>query len=167
MKDTLPIIRIADTADIPTIGALAEAIWPDTYSSILSNNQIRYMLELFYSPESLLRQFQDGHLFLILTKNTENVGFASYAKFSENGTYQIHKLYIHPLQQGKGFGNILLDAIRQHVLHQRGNKIRLNVNRHNKALSFYERYGFKEVSEEDIPIGNGYFMNDYVMEMEL
>jgi ribosomal protein S18 acetylase RimI-like enzyme len=43
----------------------------------------------------------------------------------------------------------------------------VNVNRHNKALHFYEKYGFKIIREEDIDIGEGYFMNDYVMELKL
>ena len=43
----------------------------------------------------------------------------------------------------------------------------LNVNRHNKAISFYKKYGFDIIAEEDIDIGNGYYMNDYVMEKKL
>ena len=42
----------------------------------------------------------------------------------------------------------------------------LNVNRHNPALAFYERLGFQQHREEDIPIGP-YWMNDYVMRKEL
>jgi len=41
----------------------------------------------------------------------------------------------------------------------------LNVNRFNPAVSFYEKYGFKIIKEEVIDIGNGYVMDDYVMEM--
>lgn len=42
--------------------------------------------------------------------------------------------------------------------------LELNVNRQNKARIFYEKFGFVIVEEKDIPIGNGYFMNDYVMQ---
>ena len=42
----------------------------------------------------------------------------------------------------------------------------LNVNRYNKAKSFYEKMGFNVAYEEDIPIGK-YWMNDYVMRIEL
>jgi ribosomal protein S18 acetylase RimI-like enzyme len=41
------------------------------------------------------------------------------------------------------------------------------VNRHNRALHFYEKQGFKIIREEDIDIGSGYFMNDYVMELTI
>jgi hypothetical protein len=43
----------------------------------------------------------------------------------------------------------------------------LNVNRYNKARFFYEKFGFKIIDEVDISIGNNYFMNDYVMELNL
>jgi len=43
----------------------------------------------------------------------------------------------------------------------------LNVNRNNKALHFYEHKGMKKLREGDFPIGNGYYMNDYIMGLEL
>jgi ribosomal protein S18 acetylase RimI-like enzyme len=42
--------------------------------------------------------------------------------------------------------------------------IELQVNRHNKAKDFYTKIGFTIKEEKDFDIGNGYFMNDYVME---
>jgi ribosomal protein S18 acetylase RimI-like enzyme len=43
----------------------------------------------------------------------------------------------------------------------------LQVNRFNKAVSFYRNLGFKIIDEQDFDIGNGYFMNDYVMQLDL
>ena len=46
--------------------------------------------------------------------------------------------------------------------------IRLNVNRHNeKAMRAYFRNGFNCVKMVDNPIGNGFYMNDFVMEAPL
>jgi predicted lactoylglutathione lyase len=42
--------------------------------------------------------------------------------------------------------------------------ISLNVNKFNKAVSFYKKIGFVVASEEDLDIGNGYLMEDYKME---
>ena len=48
------------------------------------------------------------------------------------------------------------------------NALDLNVNRYNySAQSFYEKFGFKVLKEEDIHIGGGYFMNDYVLRYSL
>ena len=43
----------------------------------------------------------------------------------------------------------------------------LNVNRHNRALHFYERMGMRKLREGDFPIGGGYWMNDYIMGLEI
>lgn len=44
----------------------------------------------------------------------------------------------------------------------------LNVNRHNtKALAFYQRMGMSKVDEGDFPIGQGYYMNDYIMGLDI
>ena len=43
----------------------------------------------------------------------------------------------------------------------------LNVNRNNKALHFYEHLGINKLREGDFHIGNGYYMNDYIMGLEL
>jgi ribosomal protein S18 acetylase RimI-like enzyme len=42
--------------------------------------------------------------------------------------------------------------------------IRLTVNRQNfKSINFYFKLGFKIEKVADFDIGNGYFMNDFVM----
>jgi predicted lactoylglutathione lyase len=43
----------------------------------------------------------------------------------------------------------------------------LNVNRFNKAIQFYRKIGFEITDTVDIAIGNGYFMEDYIMEINL
>ena len=43
----------------------------------------------------------------------------------------------------------------------------LNVNRENRAIRFYEHMGMHKARQGDFSIGNGYFMNDYIMSMEL
>ena len=60
------VIRSADQDDIGTIGYLAHQVWPVTYKDILSSDQMNYMLDLFYSPESLENQIiQLKHRFII------------------------------------------------------------------------------------------------------
>lgn len=164
---TALVIRKADETDIPVISTLAHVIWPDTYRSILSEAQLKYMLDLFYSHESLQKQFTEKQVFLIALMNAETVGFAAYSHGSKVGVYKIHKLYVHPLLHGKGIGKQLLDRIVHDIQPLNAATIQLNVNRNNRAIDFYKRYGFEIAGQEDIAIGEGYFMNDYVMEKEI
>jgi diamine N-acetyltransferase len=157
-------IRFADTEDINTIGFLAQQIWPATYSKILAEEQLNYMLNLFYSPAALKKQMQeDGHIFLIIEDDENPVGFASYSLIDE-GIYKLHKIYVSPNQQGKGLGKTIVDFIVNEIKPLNATALQLNVNRFNKAKTFYERLGFTVIKEENINIGNNYFMNDYVME---
>ena len=92
------------------------------------------------------------------------VGFASYGATGEAGVVKLHKIYVHPNTQGLGVGRALLDFVTDQLIEEGASILRLNVNRHNKARQFYEKQGFTVTKEEDIEIGNGYKMNDYVME---
>jgi ribosomal protein S18 acetylase RimI-like enzyme len=42
-------------------------------------------------------------------------------------------------------------------------QIRLTVNRGNTSVKVYQSFGFEIEEEVDFDIGNGYFMNDFVM----
>ena len=72
-----------------------------------------------------------------------------------------------PDLHGKGLGKALLDIVTENAITLGAKTLRLNMNRHNKAKQFYERNGFTIIKQEDVDIGNNYFMNDYVMEKQL
>jgi GNAT superfamily N-acetyltransferase len=165
MMDETILIRPADPEDINTIGFLAQQIWPSTYGEIITGDQLQYMLNLFYSPLALRRQMVDQrHQFLLVEQDGSAIGFASWSATDEEGIFKLHKLYVLPGVQGKGLGRGMLQFIYEAIRPEGARVLRLNVNRYNKARQFYERMGFHVVGEEDLEIGQGYFMNDYVME---
>ena len=162
--------RKAIIDDIPLIRELTFEVWPQTYAGILSPEQIQYMLEMMYSSISLQKQMEEQHhQFIIGFESEDPVAFASFSAKpdSDNRIWRIHKIYILPGRQGQGIGRKIIDYIAAAVIPLGATALELNVNRHNPARSFYERIGFSIVGEQDIDIGNGYFMNDYVMELEL
>lgn len=161
-------IRAATVNDIPAIRQLASDTWPNAYGHILPAEQIAYMLELFYSTETLQQQIVDQHVsFLLLEEDSKPVGFASFAKADDEKIYKLHKLYVSGKMQGTGAGKALLQAVITQCKAAGANLLRLNVNRYNKALHFYLKQGLVIAGQEDIDIGNGYFMNDFIMEKEL
>lgn len=161
-------IQAATPADVPTIHALADAIWEPTYSSILSKEQIDYMFEVIYAEEALQQQLQEGQTFLLLKDEAGTaVGFSAYSvKDQKEKVYKLNKIYLLPECQGKGLGYKLLAATEDEVRHKGAAVLDLNVNRYNKAKQFYERCGYYVHQEEDIAIGP-YWMNDYVMRKKL
>lgn len=158
--------RYAHEADINLIRSMALQVWPLSYSHILTTDQINYMLDMMYNEKALAEQMQNDHFFIIVFDKEEPVGFASFSEI-EPSIYKLHKIYILASQQGKGTGKYAMDQISKEIKEKGGTLLRLNVNRQNKARIFYEKLGFRIMKSEDIDIGNGYYMNDYIMEKKL
>lgn len=162
------LLRKAKEEDIAIISALAEEIWPQTYSEYISEAQLRYMLDKMYNPAELLGQLRQGHLFLLASEDGKDVGFAGISLIDpERQAYKLHKLYVLPEMHGKGVGKILINEVADLALRAGGKYLQLNVNRNNKAKDFYLKAGFDIKETVDLAIGNGFFMNDYVMERQL
>lgn len=160
-------IRLANTDDLTTVERLAREIWPGTYGDILTQEQLDYMLNLIYNNAALSDQLlNQQHTFLMVEQDGEPVAFAAYSTV-EPGISKLHKIYVHQKTQGQGIGKQLIDYIVSQLRSQNIHTLRLNVNRQNKARFFYEKFGFEVTKEEDIDIGKGYFMVDYVMEKPL
>jgi diamine N-acetyltransferase len=156
----------ANKEDIELIRNLCFQVWPQTYSAIISQKQIDYMLDMMYSPASLDNQMDNGAEFVIVYTHETPVGFASYQQV-EPDLYKLHKLYVLSSQQGKGTGRLLVDYIINEMKKNGANALQLQVNKHNKARIFYEKIGFKIIKDFVFDIGNGYVMDDYVMEKKL
>lgn len=154
--------------ELERVQKIAHLTWPDTFKNILSPEQIDYMLNWMYNVDTLSEQLEMGHHFYILTDNGEDVGFIGiqphYPTMAET---KLHKIYILPSCQGKGAGLILMEKAEEVALKSSTELLVLNVNRYNKATSFYQKIGFEITKEEDIEIGNGYLMEDYVMSKRL
>ncbi len=158
--------RKATDEDILLIKELVVQVWPQTYANILSAEQIEYMMDMMYSEAALHQQMQDNHQFLIVYNSGIPIGFASYSEV-EPTVYKLHKIYLLPLQQGRGSGRIVIEEILKDITPKGATSLILNVNRNNLAKSFYEKLGFEVIKIEDVPIGNGFFMNDYIMEKKI
>ena len=159
----------ADRDMIPLIEELAQEIFPATYAPILSSEQIDYMMEWMYSKESLDKQMTEGHVYQIALWDNVPVGYTS-VQMVEEGLWHLQKIYLKPGLQGKSVGKQMflnaIDYIRQNS--QLPCTVELNVNRNNtKAIRFYEHMGMHKASQGDFPIGNGYFMNDFIMAIKV
>lgn len=156
--------KTATEKDIPTIYHLADKIWKIHYTPIIGKEQVDYMLEKMYSEESLLAQMDAGHEFTLVKNDDEYLGYASVS--FRDGDYILHKIYVLADQHAKGIGTTLMNYLFQTYSH--GNRMELTVNRQNfKAINFYFKHGFTIQSVEDFDIGEGYFMNDFVMTKKL
>ena len=164
--DSELIIRSATFDNIPAIQNIVSQTWPVAYTGILGEEQVDYKLQQFYSMSSLTDQFKNNHYFFLALKENLPIGFASFSNVYHN-IYKLQKLYVLPAEQKTGAGKALLQKVEKEAKNMGAAKLRLNVNRKNNAKNFYEKNGFAITRQEDINIGNGFFMNDYIMEKDL
>lgn len=158
-------ISVATKNQLTIVQELANAIWPDTYGTILSQEQLDYMMDLMYSLESLENQYENNKIFLLVNDENGFIGFASYEmNFENSNKTKIHKLYILPQIQGKGIGKNLIHYIEDIAKANSNSGLILNVNKYNKAKDFYLNCGFEITKSIIVDIGKGYIMDDYVME---
>jgi ribosomal protein S18 acetylase RimI-like enzyme len=137
---------------------IASKIWHDHYTEIIGKEQVDFMLETIYDKKSLKESIDKGQAFYFILKNDQKLGFFSIT--NENELW-LNKLYVNTNLQGQGIGKIVLDFINNSM---QPDIIKLTVNRQNfKSINFYFKNGFKIEKVEDFDIGNGYWMNDFIM----
>ncbi|HOZ84927.1 MAG TPA: GNAT family N-acetyltransferase [Niabella sp.] len=158
--------RSIGLTDAKAIYDLAAKIWPEAFAQILTDQQIEYMMKMMYALPVLEKEIERGVLYFIFYHKGKAVGYTAIEP-KENNHFKLHKIYLSPSLQGKGIGRFLLEEMEKKAKTLGAEKLFLNVNRFNKAIHFYQRHGYNILREEDIDIGNGYFMNDYVMQKNL
>lgn len=162
-------IQKATIEDRYLIRDLASRIWENTYGKMLPKEQLDYMFEMMYAPENILKQIQElHHQFFIIKKDTTPSGYLSIEKTGES-TYNFQKIYSLPELHGSGIGRFIIEQGINYLksIHPGSFTIELYVNRYNPAIGFYKHMGLCEIGTRDHHIGNGYYMNDFIMAMEI
>ena len=161
-------INQAGLNDRDFIRSVSERTWPSTYGHIISQEQIDFMMNWMYSDESLATQMNTGCEFYIASIKKEDgkldaVGFCSVSP--EEGAHKLNKLYVLPTAQGTGAGKALLNKSIEVAKAAGSTSLFLQVNKLNTAYTFYLKKDFIKESEFKFDIGNGFFMDDYVMRL--
>ena len=156
-KENLQIIR-----------DIAADIWPKTFAPILSPEQITYMMQMMYSPEVMENELEKGFHFLIVLINHTPGGYFSWSPYNLPETAKLYKVYLLEKFHHQGIGSAMLKEAEKRAAAAGFTRLRLNVNKYNdKARKAYLRNGFEVVDSVKIDIGNGFVMDDFVMEKTL
>lgn len=164
------ILKKASITDIPTIRDIAQQVFPLTYKEILSTEQIDFMMEWMYSEDSLKEQINGSHTFFIAyDKDSNACGYVSVEKESTH-SFHLQKLYLLPKHHGSGIAALLMNTAIEFARKESGGSaiLELNVNRQNhRAQKFYKKQGFSIARSVDIEIHPDFFMNDYIMALNI
>ncbi len=157
----------ATIENIPLIQDLAKRSWENAYAEILSQEQMKYMLENMYSEIEISAHLKNPnyHYYLIFDEKTNDYdGFLGFENHYEENTTKLHRIYLVPESKGKGLGKKTLEFLNEKVKEVGDNRIILNVNKYNLAQKFYVSQGYKVYDEGVFDIGNGFVMDDFLME---
>ncbi len=161
--NTIQMIPVKNIEQIQTLSSLARDIWQQHFVPIIGEAQVNYMLEKFLSPSALSKQLEDGYEYFLVYSEENLAGFTGI--HDENGSLFLSKLYVHIDHRGKKIASQVFKTLVQ-ICQERGlDKIWLTCNRYNtNTLNVYDHLGFKIVREEAADIGNGFIMDDYILE---
>lgn len=165
-NDNAVRIERLTAADVEPLCALAREIWYTHYPAIISTAQIEYMLEQRYNGGVVRAELQRDDLWWDkLMVGEVMAGFSSYFLTGVPGEMKLDKVYVHPRRQRRGYGGLMI-ARACEVARSRGcSRLTLAVNKNNRsAVNAYLKHGFRIADAVVKDIGQGFVMDDYILE---
>lgn len=161
------MITCSEVKNISELAILASQIWHEYWVEILSIEQIDYMVDKFQSELAIKNQIEnENYVYFFIQNDNENVGYIGLSKKVDY--LFLSKFYIKKDYRNKGIGTQTFEFIKEFAIHNCYKKIQLTVNKNNKnTIEAYKKWGFEIVNSVVSPIGNGFVMDDYIMEYNL
>lgn len=154
-------------ADIKELAALASDIWHEYWPSLLSSQQIDYMVDKFQSENAIIRQYQnENYTYYFICENCKNIGYFGIS--DRHGYLFLSKLYLSKEYRAKGIGRKAFDKVKELAASKNYKEIRLTVNKYNQnSIKAYIKWGFEIIDSVVTDIGSGFVMDDYIMSWKL
>lgn len=164
--DNIRLLAATNEELILAVSTLADEIWHEYFPFLLSEDQIDYMVEKFLSFDALKEQIENGYEYFLIIEEYNFVGFVGV--HDENGELFLSKLYVHKEFRGNHISSIVFKRLVELAKLRGLHRIWLTCNKHNDhSLEVYRHWGFQTIAEDVTDIGNGYVMDDYILEYRL
>lgn len=165
MKIMFPHVDTAE--EIAVVARLAAEIWREYYVSMITIEQIDYMISKYQSVSAITDQIHhQGYEYYLIHHDGFTVGYMSARQ--EEGKLFLSKFYISKEHRGRSYASRALAFLEQMCKERNLSHIWLTVNRNNaSSIGVYEKKGFRSVREQCADIGNGFVMDDFIMEKEI
>lgn len=156
-------------ADFDALAALAHTIWHGHYGHFIAPAQLDYMLAGRFTPANLQRYVDsDARWLRVLRTDGEAAGYCSWSLGERPDEMKLEQLYLLPAFKGRGLGGRMMRAIEDDARARGRSVLFLTVNKGNAdSIAIYRKSGFTVREAAVFDIGNGYVMDDYVMEKRL
>lgn len=163
------IYKVETPLQIQTVAEIAEIVWHETYDPILPEGQTEYMIEQFQSAEAVQKQLDEkGYIYFLLCCDDRDAGFFALVSNEAGSEMMLSKIYLLKEFRGKGGVKKAFDFIKSTAENRKLKRIWLTVNKENiHAQNVYRHFGFDICGKQTADIGQGYVMDDYLMELIL
>lgn len=160
------IKEVKTTNDILEVELMAKEIWNQHYVTIIGKEQVDYMIKFFQNKETIEKQiFKESYLYYIIQDENQNAGYFAIVPNNEKKEMFLSKIYIYLNFRGKGLSKEVINYIESVCKRDLLKRIYLTVNKYNlNTIEVYKKLGFKIIDSAVFDIGNGFVMDDYVME---
>lgn len=159
----MAVMKKISMDDVSELSIIASNVVKEHFDPIIGSAQNDYMISKFQSPQAIREQLTHGYRYYWLLEDDVKAGFCAF--FPRNGKMYLSKFYILQAFRGRHLARKMFSFIVEETKAESLNKIFLNVNRENSSvIAVYEHLGFKKIREEKTDIGQGFYMDDYVME---
>ena len=162
-------IRICQSEEqLKELAVKAKEIWNEYFLSIITQEQIDYMVEMFQSYDAIKKAMQEEHYtYFLAYEQGRIIGYCG-VKPCEDGRLFLSKLYLEKAQRGKGYASILLHQAIDFAKEQGLHAIYLTCNKYNAhSLAVYQKKGFYQIDAVQTDIGKGFIMDDYILQKDL
>jgi len=162
------IKQVSSSEDIQTVAKLAFNIWNQHYAPIIGQEQVDYMLDKFQNEEAISNQIENGYEYFIVYHQENPCGYLALVPNTNEKKMMISKIYVDSQYRGLNLGSQLLDFTIEETKKRRLKYIWLTVNKNNsKSIKWYQNRRFLNKGNIEIDIGNGFVMDDYLMELSI
>lgn len=163
----IKLVEVQTEQQIEAAAALADEIWHEWFPSILSAEQIDYMVDKFQSVRAMTEQIGDGYIYYILRKGDVRIGYTAIRP-DPDGRLFLSKIYIKKEYRGNGYASEVFAFLKAYCREHGLSAIWLTVNKHNdNSIAVYKKSGFRIIGEDVTDIGNGYVMDDYFFQLDI
>ena len=163
MTDSLDFRFLETSNDFRQLEPFAASIWEQHYTPIIGADQVAFMLNKYQSTQAMFDQFSAGYKYVVVICGDQKAGYFAYDSKAEKEVF-ISKLYIHKDFRRRGLGRRILDFIAKEARALGCKAMTLSVNKDNSnSIQFYIAYGFQTIKAQKVAIGEGFYMDDYVM----
>lgn len=154
--------KVETQNDIQALYPVVVEIWQEWFTPIIGAKQVDFMLHNYQSEKNIADEIKSGVHYFALIQENEIIGYTAYE--IKNEVIYISKLYIKKQFRGQGLMRHIFDWYDS-LSKALNFRQQLRVNRDNaQSVAIYEHRGFKIVATKDDEIGQGFIMNDYILE---